>query len=406
MPLPVDAGREVVPTEACCYQTARPTVSLNLKLQNHQKFLILSTELPPGPGGIGQHAWSLANALKRVGHEVTIQAEADYSDAATVERFDMAHQSAQFRIVRNARNGWRTYPDRIKTLARLIHTHRPDVLILTGRFSLWAGAWLKYWGLQAPTWAFVHGSEVGNGRRPTTRLTLWALQNANRIIAVSQFTRSLLPESIRQKTVVLPNGIASLEMPEPDEISAFPDWSGSPRLLTVGRVSPRKGQQRVIRALPDLLKRFPNVHYHIVGLPVHRSAFETLAQDLGVADHLTFHGKLTDRADLYRAYRSADVFVMLSENQPDGDVEGFGIAILEANHFGLPAIGAKGCGIEDAVKDGYNGYLVDGNDAASIIYAIQHCIDQRSTLGHHARQWAAAHDWDQLIGELLNHEAR
>ena len=369
-------------------------------------FLILSTEFPPGPGGIGQHAWSLAKALERAGHTIIIQTEADYADAETVEKFDKVQQSTHFRIVRNTRNGWRTYPNRIKTLERLIHTHHPDVLILTGRFSIWAGAWMKYQRVKLPIWAFVHGSEVGNDQRLATRTTLWALQKADRIIAVSRFTRSLLPETLRYRTEILPNGIPISDMPALENIAAFPDWTGSPRLLTVGSLSLRKGQQRVIRALPELLRYFPHLHYHIVGLPNEYAYFNTIAQELGVSNHITFHGKYPNRTDLYRAYRSTDLFIMLSENQPDGDVEGFGIAILEANYLGVPAIGAKGCGIEDAVKDGYNGYLVDGNDTTSIRRAVQDCLDQHTTLGHQARQWAAEHDWDQLIGKLLHHEAR
>lgn len=337
---------------------------------------------------------------------MVVQTEADYADAEEVKAFDTQHQSERLTIVRNGRGGWRTYPERIKRSHHLIKTHQPDVLILTGRFSIWAGAWLKHRGLAKPTWAFVHGSEVGNARRWTSRLTLRALQKADRIIAVSAFTRALFPDHLQQKTEVLPNGIVTIEMPEANDLSGFSDWPGSPRLLTVGSISPRKGQHRVIKALPALLHRFPDLHYHMVGLPDRREAVEDLAQELGVGDHITIHGKLADRLDLYRAYRSADAFIMLSENQPDGDVEGFGIAILEANYFGVPAIGAQGCGIEDAIQHGHNGYLVDGDNAEAVVQALQDCLAFKQQLSTQAKAWAAAHEWNLLVHQLLKGETR
>mgnify|MGYP003346336418 CR=1 FL=1 len=63
--------------------------------------------------------------------------------------------------------------------------------------------------------------------------------------------------------------------------------------------------------------------------------------------------------------------MMLSERQPDGDIEGFGIAILEANYYGLPAIGASDCGIEDAIDEGNTGHKVPYHDAEKITTALK-----------------------------------
>lgn len=369
-------------------------------------FLILTSEFPPGPGGIGQHAWCMASALVSQGNRVVVQTEGDYAGEAEVFAFDRKYQSDLLTIVRNSRKGYRSYLNRLRISHELLGNYQPDVIILSGRFSLWSGAWMKFRGFDLPVWAFVHGSEVGNALRWTTWLTLFALQRADRIIAVSDFTRSLLPNSLQGKCEVLPNGILSESMPIPETVESFPDWPGEPRLLTVGNVSPRKGQRRVIRALPALLRRYPQIHYHMVGLDWDRDTLEALAESLGVGGHITFHGKLAARHDLYRAYRSADLFIMLSENLPDGDVEGFGIAILEANHFGLPAIGARGCGIEDAIDHGQTGYLVDGNDNEEITRTVKEAYNNWQALGVRARQWAAAHDWNLLVHRLLRHEAR
>src|SRR6202008_4276013 len=110
-----------------------------------------------------------------------------------------------------------------------------------------------------------------------------------------------------------------------------------------------KGQHNVTAALPGLIKKYPGIHYHIVGLKADEDAILKLAQELQVIDHITIHGKLNND-ELKAAYKAADIFIMLSEQSASGDVEGFGIAILEANIMGVPAIGSKNSGIEDAIQ--------------------------------------------------------
>ena len=58
---------------------------------------------------------------------------------------------------------------------------------------------------------------------------------------------------------------------------------------------------------------------------------------------------------------ASDIFVMLSEETTTGDVEGFGIAVIEANALGIPTIGTMGSGLEDAISDKITGFLVNKN---------------------------------------------
>ena len=79
---------------------------------------------------------------------------------------------------------------------------------------------------------------------------------------------------------------------------------------------------------------------------------------------------VVDQSGLVTSIRDADIFVMLSENQPTGEVEGFGIAILEANSRRVPAIGSSGCGIEQAISEGYSGWLVNPHDVSGFVNAV------------------------------------
>jgi phosphatidylinositol alpha-1,6-mannosyltransferase len=218
------------------------------------------------------------------------------------------------------------------------------------------------------------------------------------IIPVSHYTKSLLPEWLlitHPSVHIIPNGIEF--EPIPDGFRYGKRLIGDPVLLTVGHVSYRKGQHRVIRALPELLKRFPNAHYHIVGRPIRQFDFEQLAIELDVMGHVTFHGRVEKHSDLANFYLGSDIFMLLSENQPDGDVEGFGIVALEANQFGLPVIGAKGSGVEEAVLHCQSGYWVNGNDSLAIVEAVTFCLDNRDALVSGSKAWASTHQWSAIV---------
>ena len=88
--------------------------------------------------------------------------------------------------------------------------------------------------------------------------------------------------------------------------------------------------------------------------------------------------------------------MMLSAVTRAGDVEGFGIAILEANLLGVPAVGARNCGIEDAIDHGVSGLLVDPKDAVAITAAVETIMRQRESFSRQALQWVAQHSWQAI----------
>ena len=365
------------------------------------KVLIISSEFPPGPGGIGQHAYSLAQALYKEGAEILVLTQGDYAWPEEVACFD---SNQPFAIKRYPRFGrLLTYLNRLLLTLSVIYRQGFQKIILTGKFSLWQGLMIKVVFPKVRTLAVLHGTEVQLPNLITRRLTQLAIKKSDIIVPVSAFTRSLLPEDIllEHKCIrIIPNGTTNWEE-KPDHKDSNKSLPGTPSLLTVGHVSPRKGQHRIIRALPLLKVSFPGIHYHIVGLPIQQAALESLARQLDVEKHITFHGRVPEHRDLAFFYQEADVLMLLSENQPDGDVEGFGIVALEANYFGKPVIGAKYCGIEDAVKPGISGYLVDGDDPEEILEALRNCLAHQQELDTTAREWASRFSWDTLGKEFF-----
>jgi phosphatidyl-myo-inositol dimannoside synthase len=367
-----------------------------------KKVLLLSSEFPPGPGGIGFHAFSLSKALYNEGVALTVLTPADYSTPQEVAVFD---QNQPFEVVRYKRYGSPyTYLKRWVLTKKIILNHIPQTIILTGKFSLWQGILIKKMYPHIKTIAILHGSEVNLQHRLWRKITHKAIDSADIIVPVSQFTKSLLPKYIfnnkTNKTYVIPNGIETPIFNEKTTNNST-KLKGFPSLLTVGHVSPRKGQHRVIKALPTIIKKYPNVHYHIVGRPLDQKKLEDLSQQLGVEHHITFHGVVKQHQDLESYYKTADVFMLLSENQPNGDVEGFGIVALEANLFGTPVVGAKFCGVEDAVCENKSGKRVNGDDANEVLSGIEYCVDNLADLEKSSIDWAMRHQWKNIVSQFL-----
>ncbi len=358
-----------------------------------KEVLIIASEFPPGPGGIGSHAFSMAKAFHKKGVEVTVICPADYVKKEEVLDFD---HRLPFRVERYARQGWKGYLSRLTTIRK----HLKKNIILSGKFPLWTIYWIRF--LQkhnSKVISVLHGSEVNLGNSILKWFTHHSINSADCIVSVSSFTKELLPEWIKRKREIdiIPNGI---------DIDSFVDippiqLTGYPKLLTVGNVTPRKGQHRVIKALPRLIQDYPDIHYHIVGLPSYKEEFQQLAKSLNVANHVTFHGRVENHSDLTGYYKSADAFIILSENQKDGDCEGFGIVILEAGICKLPSIGAIGCGISDAISDGENGFMVDGDNPEEINKALTSILKDKGNLQKEARIWSKKFDWDSIIEKFI-----
>ena len=358
---------------------------------NH--IVIVTSEFPPQPGGIGNHAYNLALHLSKSNYEVSVITDQRSMDGKEEHIFD---RSLPFSIKRIGikRLRWIMY------ISRLINTFKflkqADQVIATGKFSLWNVAFCNIF-FRRKSMAIVHGSEVNFRSKLIQKLVDLSLKRFHTIVAVSSFSKGLM-QHLHRPIEVIPNGIEvskwSLQK------ASFNKIKGNPVLTTVGRVSARKGQLNVIKHLPILVKDFPELHYHCIGIPTEKSTFIKKAEALGVAKYITFHGALDDNK-LQELLSETDIFIMLSSESVTGDVEGFGIAILEANALGIPAIGAKGCGIEDAIKSGFSGILIDPFNVKDFKAGISVILEDKLAFSEKARKWAEAHDWSQVINSYI-----
>jgi phosphatidylinositol alpha-1,6-mannosyltransferase len=125
-----------------------------------------------------------------------------------------------------------------------------------------------------------------------------------------------------------------------------------------------------------------------------------VAKKLNVVDHIRFCGIVSEEKKI-ALLKSSDIFVMLSENLPNGDVEGFGIALLEANSLGIPVVGAKYCGIEDAVNNYKSGILVDNKKPQELESAINEILENYDVYSKESKLWAEKFTWDTVIKKYI-----
>ncbi len=363
-------------------------------MKNSKKILILTSEFPPQPGGIGNHAYHLAFQLQQKGYQITVIADIRSKDGNEERVFDAALPFKVYRATRRKIILF-TYLRRIWIYKKL--AGKQSIIIASGKFPLWLVG-LDPFLSKEKKYVVIHGSEV-NLQGFYKKLTDIALQGFNQIVAVSNFTKSLVHNLKLKNIHVIPNGFMKPYI-KPEKAIKKSQRNSFPILITVGNVTERKGQLNVIKALPQLLKSYPDVQYHIVGIPTEQPVFEKSASELKVLNCITFHGNVSEEKKQQLLHES-DIFVMLSNSTATGDVEGFGIAILEANALGLPAIGSMHSGISDAIKEGESGRLVPSKDMDAFVKAIKEIWVDYDRYQVQAVAWSKQFNWSIIIKKYM-----
>lgn len=362
------------------------------------KLLIITSEFPPNPGGIGNHAYNLAKAFSTLHYQVHVMADVHAVSADELNAFKNS-QPFEINFIYRSRFPLATYFERIFKALRL--AAQADAIICSNSFSLWLAFLIRIFHPATKMLAVVHGSELKVASYISRTLTKNALRRFNTIVSVSNFTHQLLPASLPASihSVVIHNGIDNNEVLS--GVSGSLQIHGDPCLITVGSITERKGQANVVNALPSILKVFPSAQYHMVGKPVLQKQIEQQASLLKVQENLHFHGA-APRASLLYMLHAATIKLMLSNTIGQHEVEGFGIAILEANALGIPAIGSRNSGIADAIVHNETGILVDEKNPAEIVQAIKTILNNYNMYAANARAWAHKHDWNKLVQEYEN----
>lgn len=221
--------------------------------------------------------------------------------------------------------------------------------------------------LGIPYTVITYGKEVWMPLAPVARR---ALQGADRVWTISRYSRDRLCESNQvpiDRVAFLYcaiDGRVFRPMAKDAALVQRYGLAGSRVLMTVARLwsgDPYKGVDVTIRALPRIVRAFPEVKYLVIGRGDDQPRLAQLAADLGVADRVVFAGFVPTEA-LPQHYNLADGYVMPSQ-------EGFGIVYLEALACGVPVLSGDADGSADPLQDGRLGWRVPHRDPEAVAEA-------------------------------------
>ncbi|MCC7430474.1 glycosyltransferase family 4 protein [bacterium] len=236
--------------------------------------------------------------------------------------------------------------------------------------------------LKIPFTLYVYGSETHRmaGNPMLKKIMQKVCKEANEIVPNSDFTAQEyldfgVPKEKMKKIVPGVNTSVFKKIDKlPEKILALKKTENTKILLTVARLDERKGHDKVISLLPELVQSFPEILYVIVGKGRERERLERLVKNLKLEKFVFFAGFVSDE-ELPFYYNLADVFILpnrvTEESALKGDFEGFGIVFLEANACEKPVIAGKNGGVADAVEDGKTGFLVNPLNGQEILNACK-----------------------------------
>lgn len=373
--------------------------------------LLVTNDFPPRPGGIQNYLDSLARRLPPA--DLVVYAPSWHSRSGSHPEFDAA---APFEVVRHPTSLMLPTPDVLRRAKEIMRARDCD--------SVWFGAAaplalmshsLRSAGARRLV-ACTHGHEVGWSMLPGARQALRRIGGTTDVVTyVSEYTRRRFASAFGPMAGLehLPSGV-DVELFRPDEgarqeIRTRHGLRDRPTIVCVSRLVPRKGQDMLVHAMPELRNRIPGVALLLVGGGPYRTVLERMVRDLDVADDVVLTGSVP-WPELPAHYAAGDVFAMPARTRGKGlDVEGLGLVYLEASATGLPVVAGRSGGAPETVMDEVTGHVVDGRDVMQLAETLAHVLAdpvRARKMGEAGRAWVSEHwRWDQLatrLATLLN----
>jgi phosphatidylinositol alpha-1,6-mannosyltransferase len=225
--------------------------------------------------------------------------------------------------------------------------------------------------------ASTHGHEAGWPLLPGARQALGRIgADADALTTISRWTRDRTAAAFGPTAAVVPlhSGIDTARFaPDPAARAELRDryrLGAAPVVVCVSRLVRRKGQDVLVRALPQVRRRVPGTRLLLVGDGPDAARLHRLADGEGVAEHVVFAGQVPS-AELAGHHAAGDVFALPCRTRRGGlDVEGLGIALLEAAASGLPVVAGDSGGAPETVHAGVTGHVVDGRRVQHVADAV------------------------------------
>ena len=195
----------------------------------------------------------------------------------------------------------------------------------------------------------------------------------NFFIVVSNFVleRILKAGCPKEKTVLLPNEVNINDIKYNE--NSYND-QGTINILSVGRLVEMKGREYAIKAVTRVINNHPNILYQIAGDGPLKDYLNDLIIKYDVQKNVKILGWVDDK-ELKRLYKTSHIFLHPSVTTSNGNQECQGMALLEAQAYGLPVIATQHGAFPESVLDGKSGFLVPEKDVDALAEKIEYLIE-------------------------------
>ncbi|MGP6172782.1 glycosyltransferase family 4 protein [Corynebacterium sp. A21] len=362
--------------------------------------LLVTNDFPPTIGGIQSYLRDFVDTLDPA--EITVFASTQDADAAV----DYDRQAA-YEVIRWPRKIMLPTPATTRRMAEIIRERGIDTVWFgaAAPLALMAGAAREAGASRIV--ATTHGHEVGWSMVPGARQVLRRIGRESDVVTyISEYTLRRFRRAFGTHPEFrhLPSGVdiglfQPLNSSEKSQIRT--EFGEGPLLVCISRLVPRKGQDQLIRVLPEIRRRHPGTRLVIVGQGSHGPRLRKLAAPLGEA--VVFTGKV-NLERMISLLAAADVFAMPARTRGRGlDVEGLGIVYLEAQACAVPVIAGDSGGAPETVTP-ETGIVVGGRDLEALIDAADDLLGdpaRRLRMGQAGRRHVEQEWTWQQMGQRL-----
>lgn len=366
---------------------------------DEMRALFVTNDFPPDVGGIERFTFNLASNITGAAVLAPAHPDAPAHDAALDFPVFRAPTTFMFPTSGTA-----------TVLHDAVRSHRPDVVVFLSPLPL------PVLGpsLDVPWVVVAHGAELTiPARMPgLAQVTRHRLASAHGLFAVSKHTADRLLEFMNGQgppVRIVRNGVALDTFSpalDPTVVRRRLGLGNDPVLACVGRLVPRKGQDRLIDAMPMILDQVPDARLLIVGDGRLRGKLERAADRLPQGAVVLTGAVPAEELALH--FAAADVFAHPNRDRWFGlEQEGFGIIFLEAQACGKPVIAGRSGGAPEALRDGETGLAVDGSDTEAIAEAAVRLLSDEELavrMGRAGRDFVETeYAWNRVVMDFTCH---
>ena len=365
-----------------------------------RKILLVTNDLGPRAGGIETFILGLLDQLD--GSQIVIYTASQKDSEVFDEQLSMR---TGVEIIRDKNSILIPSPWVNRRVCAVMREYQSEIIWFGAAMPLaWMSALLKRSGAKRII-AITHGHEVWWAKLPPFRYVFArSTRSIDVLTYLGEFTRQAMAKIVHfncQMVQIAPGISVDHFFPaeKPPGLQEQLQLQGKQVLLSVGRLVHRKGQDKLLQALPDILLKHPDAVLVIVGVGPRQRRLDQLVKLYELADHVRFVGRVKYDS-LPQYFRLADLFVMPSRSRFFGlEVEGLGIVYLEASASGIAVLAGASGGAPDAVLNGKTGLIIDGRKVQKIASVVIELLDHPNRLaqfGATGRAWAVE-DWNWAI---------